>query len=442
MLSNRIYRYISINSNSISNSSKSIQQLYFTTVTANLNNNVTITTTDNEIIKNKNKNSNNNEKVIQSISITKDEDKKIKTAILMLNLGGPETLDDVEPFLTRLFSDRDIFKLPFQNIAGPLIAKRRSFAVKKLYESIGGGSPIKKWTDLQGKKITDLLDQISPETAPHKHYIGFRYSEPLIDTALESMKKDQVERVVAFSQYPQYSCTTTGSSLNNLWKALDSNKMENQFKWSIIDRWNKDTGFINATKTMVQRAIDKYNQQIKDKQLLYKKPVLVFSAHSLPMSTVEKGDPYPQEIAETVGKVMESLGVCQIDNKPFQYILAWQSKVGPLPWLSPKTTVVIEKLAHENNNAIVIPIAFTSDHIETLSEIDIELQHTAKEAGMDLLVRSNALNDDPLIIDAMAQLVDRHLKSNKSIESIQYHLKCPGCKGDEYCRTIRNPIDK
>ncbi|KAF2071931.1 hypothetical protein CYY_006746 [Polysphondylium violaceum] len=436
MLSNRIYRYISSNSISNNNNNSKLIIQYFTTVTANLN----LTDNNNNDIKEKQQHKVSQKQKTKTIEIVDEEKKKVKTAILMLNLGGPETLDDVEPFLTRLFSDRDIFKLPFQNIAGPLIAKRRSFAVKKLYASIGGGSPIKKWTDLQGKKITDILDTISPETAPHKHYIGFRYSDPLIDDALKSMKEDQVERVVAFSQYPQYSCTTTGSSLNNLWKAIDSSNMEKEFKWSIIDRWNKDTGFINATKTMVQRAIENYNKQVEEKGLQYKKPVLVFSAHSLPMATVEKGDPYPQEIAETVGKVMEGLGNCVKDGKPFQYILAWQSKVGPLPWLSPKTTVVIEKLAKENNNAIVIPIAFTSDHIETLSEIDIELQHTAKEAGMDLLIRSNALNDDPLIIDAMAQLVDRHLKSNKSIESTQYHLRCPGCKGDEYCRTIRNPI--
>ncbi|EGC37545.1 ferrochelatase [Dictyostelium purpureum] len=375
-----------------------------------------------------------------------NNNKKIKTGILMLNLGGPSNLNEVEPFLTRLFTDKEIFKLPFQQYTGTLIAKRRAPTVRKLYASIGGGSPIRKWTDLQGEKLSKLLDEISPETAPHKHYIGFRYSDPLIADTLDEMKNDDVERVIAFSQYPQFSCTTTGSSLNNLWKTLEEKDMKGHFKWSIIDRWQNHEGFIKATTHKVEKAIKQYYNKLNEQNSGNSssgsnnndKPVLVFSAHSLPMSTVEKGDPYPQEVSETVCKVMESLG-----KDKYEYMLAWQSKVGPLPWLSPKTSFVIDQLAKNKRNAIVIPIAFTSDHIETLSEIDIELQEHAKKAGMKLLVRSEALNDDPLIISAMADLVKSHLSSNNSIHSKQYHLKCPGCKQDSiYCRQILNPIEQ
>ncbi|KAN0038866.1 hypothetical protein ACTA71_001058 [Dictyostelium dimigraforme] len=397
-------------------------------------------------------------------NINQNEKSKIKTGILMLNLGGPSKLEEVEPFLTRLFTDKEIFKLPFQKYTGTLIAKRRTNAVMKLYEAIGGGSPIRKWTEKQGELLSEMMDKISPETAPHKHYIGFRYSDPLIADTLDEMNKDNVERVVAFSQYPQYSCTTTGSSLNNLWKTLEEKQMQSKFKWSIIDRWQDHQGFINATVHKINKAYDQFNNKYKElnnnnnnnnsdssisnnnnnnnNKLNGDKPVLVFSAHSLPMSTVEKGDPYPQEVAETVCRVMDNLKIRdQETGKPLEYILAWQSKVGPLPWLSPKTSFVIEQLAKKGRNAIVIPIAFTSDHIETLSEIDIELQHLAKNCGMKLLVRSESLNDDPLIISAMADLVNTHLKSNKTIHSHQYQLKCPGCKDDStFCRTILNPI--
>ncbi|KAM9988057.1 hypothetical protein ACTFIZ_003430 [Dictyostelium cf. discoideum] len=406
---------------------------------------------------------NNNTKntTTTTTNINNNEKPKIKTGILMLNLGGPSKLDEVEPFLTRLFTDKEIFKLPFQKYTGTLIAKRRSNAVMKLYEAIGGGSPIRKWTEKQGELLSSMMDKISPETAPHKHYIGFRYSDPLIADTLDQMDNDNVERVVAFSQYPQYSCTTTGSSLNNLWKTLEEKQMQSKFKWSVIDRWQDHKGFIDATIHKINKAYDQFNTKLNELNIDANntdtsssssggggggggggdKPVLVFSAHSLPMSTVEKGDPYPQEVAETVCRVMDNLKIRDTTGKPLEYILAWQSKVGPLPWLSPKTSFVIEQLAKKGRNAIVIPIAFTSDHIETLSEIDIELQHLAKKSGMKLLVRSESLNDDPLIISAMADLVNTHLKSNKTIHSDQYHLKCPGCKDDStFCRTILNPI--
>ncbi|KYQ88485.1 ferrochelatase [Tieghemostelium lacteum] len=378
-------------------------------------------------------------------SQTLEKNGDVKTAILMLNLGGPSNKEEVEPFLNRLFSDRDIIKLPFQSIAGPLIAKRRAPAVEKLYEAIGGGSPIRQWTEKQGLLLEKLMDDISPETAPHKHYIGFRYSHPLIDETIHKMKEDNVKRVIAFSQYPQYSCSTTGSSLNNLWKTLEELKMEDTFKWSIIDRWFSHVGFIKALNKKITEGIDTFKEKLakidnSSETFLQNKPVLVFSAHSLPMKNVERGDPYPHEVNATVNKVMESLGICKEDGKPYQYMVAWQSKVGPLPWLVPKTVDVIEQLAKQNQSAIVIPVAFTSDHIETLSEIDIELQHLAKEKGMKLLVRSPSLNDDPLIIEAMADIVSQHLTSNKIFDNSQYELKCPGCIDNKYCRTIKNPI--
>ncbi|GAM27297.1 hypothetical protein SAMD00019534_104720 [Acytostelium subglobosum LB1] len=365
---------------------------------------------------------------------------KTKTAILMLNLGGPQTLNDVEPFLTRLFTDRDIIKLPFQETVGRLIAKRRSPAVQKLYQSIGGGSPIGKWTEIQGKALSQRLDQLSPQSAPHKCYIGFRYASPLVDDAIQQMTKDGVTRAVAFSQYPQFSCTTTGSSLNNLWKSLETKGLESKFDWSIIDRWPLHEGFVSTVASKIQQALTHFANEAKRLNLIGEaaQPVLLFSAHSLPMRTVERGDPYPTEVAATVSAVVQTLG----DQVP-QHILCWQSKVGPLPWLVPKTSDTVVRLAKAGRNVIIVPIAFTSDHIETLSEIDIELKHLAHENGMKVFMRSESLNDDPKIIDAMADIVHRHISSGEQVANIkQYSLKCPGCIDETgtYCRTIRNPV--
>ena len=141
------------------------------------------------------------------------------TGIVMMNLGGPKTLDDVRPFLLKLFEDREIIQLPAQRFLGPFIAKRRTKSVQQKYDEIGGGSPILAWTEEQGRGMCERLDKMSPETAPHKFYVAFRYVHPFSEDALRQMKTDGIKRAVAFTQYPQFSCSTTGSSLNELWRA-------------------------------------------------------------------------------------------------------------------------------------------------------------------------------------------------------------------------------
>ncbi|KAF0031271.1 hypothetical protein F2P81_015826 [Scophthalmus maximus] len=165
------------------------------------------------------------------------ENRKPKTGILMLNMGGPEKLEDVHDFLMRLFLDTDLMKLPVQNKLGPFIAKRRTPKIQEQYSKIGGGSPIKRWTSMQGEGMVKLLDEMSPETAPHKFYIGFRYVNPLTEEAIEEMEKDGVERAVAFTQYPQYSCSTTGSSLNAIYRYYSNRADKPKMRWSVIDRW-------------------------------------------------------------------------------------------------------------------------------------------------------------------------------------------------------------
>ena len=144
---------------------------------------------------------------------------KVKTGIVMMNLGGPATLEEVEPFLLELFNDREIIQLPFQRWLGPFIARRRAPKVRGLYDSIGGGSPILRYTRAQGQGMVERLDRLSPDTAPHGFYVAFRYVQPRSEDALRAMAADGVERAVAFTQYPQFSCSTTGSSLNELWRA-------------------------------------------------------------------------------------------------------------------------------------------------------------------------------------------------------------------------------
>lgn len=349
------------------------------------------------------------------------------TGIVMMNLGGPKSLDEVNPFLLKLFADREIIQLPAQNWLGPFIANRRTKSVQKNYQDIGGGSPILAWTEEQGRGMCERLDVMSPETAPHKFYVAFRYIDPFSEDALRAMKEDGVARAVAFTQYPQFSCATTGSSLNELWRAAKRVGLAGDFAWSVIDRWPVHPTFVEAMTDTVAQGLAQFSDEDREDVLI------VFSAHSLPMSVVDRGDAYPAEVGATTHEVMKRLGYA------YEYLVSYQSEVGPVPWLGPSTESVIEELgAKKRKNVLVVPIAFTSDHIETLHELDIEYGELAHEAGIENYVRAPALNGMPRFQDALAEIVAEHLKSGEACTK-QYGLRCPGCVNPQ-CRNILNPV--
>ena len=349
------------------------------------------------------------------------------TGIVLMNLGGPKDLDDVQPFLLELFADKEIIQLPMQDVLGPFIARRRTKAVQRNYQDIGGGSPILQWTNEQGRGMCERLDRLSPATAPHRFYVAFRYIDPSSEDALNAMKRDGVKRAVAFTQYPQFSCATTGSSVNELWRAARRLGLQQEFEWSVIDRWFDHDRFIDAMTATVEEGLAGFTpEELKD-------TLIVFSAHSLPMSIVNRGDAYPAEVGATVHEVMKRLDYAQ------QYLISYQSEVGPVPWLGASTESVIRELgAKKRRNVLVVPVAFTSDHIETLHELDIEYGHLAAEVGIGNYRRAPAMNASPLFQDAMAEIVAEHLASGEAC-SLQYGLRCAGCINPQ-CRDILNPV--
>ena len=352
---------------------------------------------------------------------------KVKTGIVMMNLGGPATLDQVEPFLLELFADREIIQLPLQRWLGPFIARRRAPKVRGLYDKIGGGSPILRYTRAQGQGMVERLDRLSPETAPHAFYIAFRYVQPKSDDALRAMAADGVERAVAFTQYPQFSCSTTGSSLNELWRAAERTGLRDAFTWSIIDRWPVHDGFIASMTETVREGLAQFDPAERDQVLI------LFSAHSLPLDVIDRGDAYPQEIGASVQAVVERL------DRPNPYLLAFQSEVGPVRWLGPHTEQVIRRLgARGQKHLLVVPIAFTSDHIETLSELDREYGEVAHRVGITHYKRTPALNERPQFMDALADIVREHLASGRAYSSL-YRSRCPGC-ANAACRQVLNPV--
>lgn len=366
---------------------------------------------------------------------------KPKTGILLLNMGGPQSKNDVYSFLTRLFSDKEIFRLPFQKTLSKLIAKRRSPMIERQYSVIGGGSPITFWTQVQGRRMVEYLDKTSPTTAPHKFYVGFRYVHPLLESSINEMERDGVERAIAFSQYPQYSCTTSGSSLNAVVQHYQSNsktftgveyvdppKLRNGIPgpvWSFIDRWPVFPALVSAFAELIVKELHKVEDPNERQQT-----VLLFSAHSIPMYVVNRGDPYPQEVAATVHAVMQLL------NFKWPYRLVWQSKVGPVSWLGPTTKSALHGLARLGyRHAILVPIAFTSDHIETLYEMDVEYcSMVAKKSGMVSVRRTPALNDNVIFTTGLGELVVQHLRSSQPCTT-QFLLRCPLCTNPSCART-------
>ncbi|KAG4303830.1 hypothetical protein PORY_002759 [Pneumocystis oryctolagi] len=350
------------------------------------------------------------------------------TGIVFLNMGGPSKLSEVKDFLFRIFTDSDLIPLgSMQKWLGSIIAKIRTPKVSSYYKKIGGGSPIHKWSEFQAQEVCKILDKISPKTgtffSPHKPYVAFRYSAPLTESVLLEMLNDNITNAVAFTLYPQYSCSTTGSSLNELYHQIQKLDIHNQIRWSVVDRWPTHIGLINAFKDNIIETLKTYPENIRSDV------IILFTAHSLPMSIVNRGDPYPLEVAATVYAVMEKLNF----SNPYQ--LVWQSQVGPSAWLGPRTNHVIDSfIKMGKENIVLVPISFVSDHIETLFELDLQYIANAKKSGFNGIKRVNSLNNNFTFIRGMADILKNHLTNGRR-SSTQLELLCPSCISLKCCLT-------
>ncbi len=317
-----------------------------------------------------------------------------KTAVLLLQMGGPDSLDAVEPFLVNLFSDREIIRIGpafLQPAIARFIARRRAPKVERYYERIGGKSPIRELTEAQARALEKRL---GPD---YRCFVAMRYWRPSTLEALAAIKREGITRVIALSLYPHYSRATTGSSVNELKRVLAESGA--QFQVSYIDRFYDHPLYIRALAERIEEGF----AQFADRENVE----LVFSAHSLPQSFIDQGDPYLGHIEETVRLVMERLGGCG-------YHLAFQSRAGPVKWLEPSTEEMIRHLAgHGCRTLLMVPLSFVSDHIETLYEIDIQYGEEAQALGIANFRRSPSLNDAPLFIDCLVNLVRGAVKGER-----------------------------
>jgi len=323
---------------------------------------------------------------------------KKRVGIVLFQLGGPDSLNAVEPFLRNLFLDPDIIPLgPLNFIRGPLaryIAKKRTPTVAQRYGQIGRRSPIGILTERQRTK---LVAAVSPYIEPVA-VTAMRYWKPLTEDAIATLKKaGRLDELVLLPLYPHYSYATTLSSLKE-WRRVYG-EPDNALPERSIEHFFDHPSYVQAVVTNIGKCL----RQFPDSSRIH----LVFSAHGLPMSLVEKGDPYPRHVEETIRLVCES-GPKQFANWPRTHMLCFQSKVGPAKWLEPSFVATLEKLGHEGvKEMMVVPISFVTEHIETLHEINIDGRTDAKKAGIERYRMMPAVGDSQHFIECLKQLVLR-----------------------------------
>jgi len=349
------------------------------------------------------------------------ETEKNTIGVLLLNLGGPDSLQAVRPFLYNLFSDRGIIKLGPSFLQKPiawLISSLRAQNTKKIYSLIGGKSPILDITTAQAKALEESLNS-SLLQSPHppfskggrggiKVYVGMRYWHPFIEEVIPEICNDGIKKLIALSLYPHYSRATTGSALSNFKEIVSGYPVE----IFCISSWFDHPLYIDALVDVIKKGIESFNQNFSSNPPIpplekggkggfegRRNVHVLFSAHSLPVSFIAEGDPYVHQIQETIKEVVKKINI--------EWHLSYQSRSGPVKWLEPSTEEMLEKFAERGyRNILVVPISFVSDHIETLYEIDILYKDMAQKKGMTLK-RVDSLNTHSLFIEALKDIVIR-----------------------------------
>ena len=338
----------------------------------------------------------------------------MKKAIILFNLGGPDSLDAVEPFLFNLFNDPAIISLPglLRYPLAKLISKRRAPVAKVIYAEMGGKSPILKETQRQAEAIEKSLEQEKDE---YKCFIVMRCWNPRATETIHKVKTFKPEQIILLPLYPQYSNATSGSSIKE-WLGVCKK-----------ERLTKETKIICCYPTQKDFILS-YANLIKERINLKKlsETVLIFSAHGLPENKIKQGDPYQWQVENTVKELVKNLAINNLN-----YILSYQSRVGPLKWIGPSTEAVIKDEAKKQKTVIVVPIAFVSEHSETLVELDIEYKKLAIENGSKEYIRVPAVRCNQNFINSLKSSIlqaSNGQRFTSSIKCLEKFTKCPRLK--------------
>ncbi len=332
----------------------------------------------------------------------------MKKAVILFNLGGPDKIENVEPFLFNLFNDPAILNLPtfLRYPLAKLISKRRAPIAKKIYQELGGSSPILKLTNEQSDTLEKKLNQ-EDDGNSYKCFVVMRCWHPRAEKVIDDVKIYNPDEIILLPLYPQYSAATSGSSIKE-WNDLCLKKKYTT-KTSTICCYPTNNFFI---KSHVEQILDKISELDNYK--------LIFSAHGLPEKNIKNGDPYQWQVEKSVDKIVESL-----DIKDLDWILSYQSRVGPLKWIGPSTEDVIIKNSKIGKKIVLVPIAFVSEHSETLVELDIEYRDLADKNGCIEYIRIPALGINKNFINSLSSLVINKEDNKFSEELYPPKTQCP-----------------
>jgi ferrochelatase len=316
-----------------------------------------------------------------------------KTGVFLLNMGGPDSLEAVQPFLENLFSDPEIIRFPLSRlIQKPLarrISTRRAQRVSHHYRTLGGKSPLREITEAQAAALEERLG------SGFSVHVAMRYWHPFADEAVAKAREQGVDRIVVLPLYPHYCRATTGTSISDLDRALEAGGL-GELDRTVVEAYPDYPPYLEAMADCVREAVEPNPGT-----------VLLFSAHGVPVSMIAKGDPYLAHVEATVAGIMTRL---QADFGGLTHRLAFQSRAGPVKWLEPSVEQALEALADEGvDDVTVVAVSFVSDHIETLHEIDIEYKELATKLGIANFRRAPVPNTRPAFIDALARRVEEAL---------------------------------
>ena len=335
----------------------------------------------------------------------------MRKAIILFNLGGPDSLEAVEPFLFNLFNDPAIISLPgiLRFPLAKLISKRRAPIAKAIYEEMGGKSPILQETKTQANAIEKSLNEEGDE---YKCFIVMRCWHPRAEDVIKKVKEFNPEQIILLPLYPQYSNANSGSSIKEWFDVCKKENLNTETK--IICCYPTEKDFILS-----------YSNLIKEKINLSKldEITLIFSAHGLPENKIKQGDPYQWQVEHTVNQLVKKLSI-----KNLNYILSYQSRVGPLKWIGPSTDIVIKEEAKKKKIIVIVPVAFVSEHSETLVELDIEYKKLAKENGSKEYIRVPAVTANQDFINSLKSSILEASGGGRFTSSIKYpekYKKCP-----------------
>ena len=316
---------------------------------------------------------------------------KKKIAVILFNLGGPNPKTDVKQFLLNLFNDRAVlnYAQPWRWLIAKLIVFFRLSSAKANYDLLGGHSPLLVNTELQAKNLKDCLSQTNTSLLEFEIFICMRYSYPNVNDTMQSLIDFNPDTIVLLPLYPQYSTTTTASSIKNFFQFLP--KKLKKITETICCYYNNNL-YIKSYANIINSACE---------NLDFKNSILIFSAHGLPQKIIDAGDPYQWQVEQTVKEIRKYI------NSDFSnIIISYQSRVGPIEWIKPYTDEIIISEAKKKLNIVVVPIAFVSEHLETLVELDIEYKELALANGAKSYLRIKTPSIDKSFIESLAQLVN------------------------------------